>query len=579
MAKTTIEIDLKVKGEQSVGQVEEKAKSLKAQLKEMKALLASGTLDSDQFKKLSIEAGQLQDQIADVNQRVKNLASDSRKLDAVVNAAQGIVGGFTAVQGVMALVGNENEDLQRTLLKVQGAMATLNGLQAVANTLNKDSALMTEIASKGWNKLSDSIKAGAIGLVITAIAVVISKLEDWTSATEEQISAQDDLNAKLETTDKYLKASADNSSYYTKLKLMNAKAEGASLRELNQIQEDANKKELDRLYSASVAKEKILADFAQKRRDAEFEYNFDRSDENKKFLDETLAAEKKAQEESIAASNAYNAKLDSNVLERRAMQLAEIEDDKKKAEEAAKKRKERAEKQKAFDDEVKKKIAEQNERDAVLEIQLEEYKTERFAQVRAVDTEKINKEANDRLFALGAYNKAVEEAEWSLVEAKSNALNAGFNIAQQFAGKNKALADTLFVIQKGVAIAQVIVDTQKEIAGYWSNPTWKALPDGGVTLATSATAAAKVRAATSIATIAATTVGKFMNGGGGASVGGGSSTSGGGVGSTASAPGINRFTPTTTSGGQSSQRVYVLEKDITDSQGRVAKIRHNATLI
>jgi hypothetical protein len=27
------------------------------------------------------------------------------------------------------------------------------------------------------------------------------------------------------------------------------------------------------------------------------------------------------------------------------------------------------------------------------------------------------------------------------------------------------------------------------------------------------------------------------------------------------------------------QRVYVLEKDITDSQGRVARIRHNATLI
>ena len=72
MAKTTIEIDLTVKGGESVGQVEQKTKSLKAQLKEMKALLASGTLDNESFKKLSIEAGQLQDQINDVNQRVKN---------------------------------------------------------------------------------------------------------------------------------------------------------------------------------------------------------------------------------------------------------------------------------------------------------------------------------------------------------------------------------------------------------------------------------------------------------------------------------------------------------------------------
>lgn len=579
MAKTTIEIDLKVKGSESVGQVEEKAKSLKAQLKEMKALLASGTLDSDQFRKLSIEAGKLQDQIADVNQRVKNLASDSRRLDAVVNAAQGIVGGFTAVQGVMALVGNENEDLQRTLLKVQGAMAALNGLQAVANTLNKDSALMTEIASKGWNKLNDSIKAGAIGLVITAIAVVISKLEDWTSATEDQISAQDDLNAKLKQTDDALNSSIGSHDYYTKLYLDNLKKQGKGQTEINDLLERQRKADTDALYKDSQAKTRIQEQAYQRLSDAQFNYQYDSSESNKKFVEDAKKALDDANAAQEKAIKAYNDRLDKNDIERSRDRLALEEETKKKQEEAEKKRKEKADKRKAFDDEVKKKIQEQNERDAVLEIQLEEYKTERFAKVRAVDTEKINKEANDRLFALGAYNKAVAQAEWSLVEAKSNALNAGFNIAQQFAGKNKALADTLFVIQKGVAIAQVIVDTQKEIAGYWSNPTWKALPDGGVTLATSATAAAKVRAATSIATIAATTVGKFMNGGGGASVGGGSSTSGGGVGSTASAPGINRFTPTTTSGGQSSQRVYVLEKDITDSQGRVAKIRHNATLI
>lgn len=578
MAKTTIEIDLKVKGGESVKQVEEKTKTLKQQLKEIKTLLASGTLDSDQFAKLSKEAGEITDQLGDVNEKIKNLSSDSRKLDAVVSAAQGIAGGFAAVQGIMALVGSENEDLQKSLLKVQGALATLNGIQAVANVLNETSALRTELAASGWNKLNDAMKASVIGAIITVIAVVVSQLENWTEATEQQISAQDELNSKLEITDRNLKATADNSSYFTKLKIMNAKAEGTSLKELNKIQEDANVKELDRLYQAYTAKQSISDKFLQKRLDAEFNYNFEQNSDNKKFLDEALAAEKQAQKEAIDASDAYNAKIDSNIIERRMMQIAEQEDEKKRAEETAKKRKERADKQKAFDDDVRKKIAEQNERDLILEMQLEEYKSERFAQVRAVDAEKINKDANDRLFALGEYNNSVAQAEWSLVEAKRQALNAGFDIAQMFVGKNKALADTLFVIQKGVAIANIIVDLQKEIAGYASNPVWTASPDGGASIKIPAIAAAKVRAATSIATIAATTVGRFMNGGGGASVGGGSA-SGGGVGSTASAPGINRFTPTTTSGGQSSQRVYVLEKDITDSQGRVAKIRHNATLI
>ena len=81
MSTAEVKIKIGFEGQQSVSQVEEKTKSLKTQLKEMKTLLASGTLDSDQFRKLSIEAGQLQDRIADVNQRVKNLASDSRRLD------------------------------------------------------------------------------------------------------------------------------------------------------------------------------------------------------------------------------------------------------------------------------------------------------------------------------------------------------------------------------------------------------------------------------------------------------------------------------------------------------------------
>ena len=58
MAKTKIEVDLVIKGGESVEQVENKTKSLKTQLKEIKTLLASGTLDSETFNKLSKEAGQ-----------------------------------------------------------------------------------------------------------------------------------------------------------------------------------------------------------------------------------------------------------------------------------------------------------------------------------------------------------------------------------------------------------------------------------------------------------------------------------------------------------------------------------------
>jgi hypothetical protein len=67
-------------------------------------------------------------------------------------------------------------------------------------------------------------------------------------------------------------------------------------------------------------------------------------------------------------------------------------------------------------------------------------------------------------------------------------------------------------------------------------------------------------------------------------LGGGGSTSapsgsGGGGGSISSQPPRMDKFESNRPAMNPNQRVYVLEKDITDSQGRVARIRHNATLI
>jgi hypothetical protein len=601
MSTAEVKIKIGFEGQQSVSQVEEKTKSLKAQLKEMKTLLASGTLDSDQFRKLSIEAGQLQDQIADVNQRVKNLASDSRRLDAFLGLAQGITGGFAAAQGVMAAFGAESEDLQKTLLKVQGAMAALNGIQAIANTLNKDSALMTEIAARGWGKLNDSLKAGLIGTVLTAIALVVDQLSKWTAATEEQITAQEELNFALKATDDALNRSIGSHEYYTTLYLDNLKKQGKGQAEINELLERQRKADTDALYQDGQAKARIQEAAYQRMSDARSNFQFDDSEANKKAYEEAQKALEDANAAAEKTAKAYQERIDKNDIERSRDRLALEAEITKKQEDAAKKaeedRKKREAERLANEASAYKKKRDlaledaQMERDLIASLENEgkeeeekRRKQEEFSKAYrlglTIDQYEQQKEINaQELEQTTKLNEAKAKAEWDLVNAKRAALDAGLNIAQQFAGKNKTLADVLFAVQKGVAIAQIIVDTQKEIAGYASNPTWSLMPDGGASVKIPAIAAAKVRAATSIATIAATSVSRFMNGGNGASVGGGGSATGTGAGSMGGAPNTSRFVPTTTSGGASSQRVYVLEKDITDSQGRVAKIRHNATLI
>lgn len=119
-------------------------KSLKAQLRENKAVLAEmeeqGLETTDSFFKLQVQTGKLQDQINDTNERIKFFASDTKGLDGLIGVTKLATAGFAVGQGAAALFGAENENVQKALLKVNAAMAILNGLQEIQQALQKSSA-------------------------------------------------------------------------------------------------------------------------------------------------------------------------------------------------------------------------------------------------------------------------------------------------------------------------------------------------------------------------------------------------------------------------------------------------------
>lgn len=100
----------------------------------------AGQANTQEFQDLRNEAIRFRQTIQEVDASVDNFAKSSGKLDALVEGANGLVGAFAAVQGVVGLVAGENEELEAALLKVNSAMAILQGLQAVSQVLNKDSA-------------------------------------------------------------------------------------------------------------------------------------------------------------------------------------------------------------------------------------------------------------------------------------------------------------------------------------------------------------------------------------------------------------------------------------------------------
>jgi DNA repair exonuclease SbcCD ATPase subunit len=135
--------------------------SLRQQIRALKEEMADAVANgideqSEAYKRMVNELGRLQDIQGDIQSQGSVLANDEATFAGVLSGLNGVVGGFTAAQGAVALFAEENENLQKIMLKVQSLMSITMGLQQVAQTLNKDSAfslITLNKAKEWWNNL------------------------------------------------------------------------------------------------------------------------------------------------------------------------------------------------------------------------------------------------------------------------------------------------------------------------------------------------------------------------------------------------------------------------------------------
>lgn len=135
--------------------------SLRQQIRALKEEMADAVVNgideqSEAYKRMVNELGRLQDIQGDIQSQGSVLANDEATFAGILSGLNGVVGGFTAAQGAVALFAGENENLQKIMLKVQSLMSITMGLQQVAQTLNKDSAfslITLNKAKEWWNNL------------------------------------------------------------------------------------------------------------------------------------------------------------------------------------------------------------------------------------------------------------------------------------------------------------------------------------------------------------------------------------------------------------------------------------------
>lgn len=158
------------------------------------------------------KAAEIKDRYIDIQNEVNRLANDGVKLKAALDIGSTLVAGFAGFQGVMALIGSDNEDLRKSMVKLQGAMSLLMAVETLRKNLEKESTVVlvykntVEKASVMWTKAMTLAQLGynlvmgkgtkamkifrialastGIGLIIVGIGLLIANFDKVTAAVK-----------------------------------------------------------------------------------------------------------------------------------------------------------------------------------------------------------------------------------------------------------------------------------------------------------------------------------------------------------------------------------------------------------
>jgi hypothetical protein len=137
----------------STKEVGENTKTLKQQYREAVIELQRFTKGTAEYDAAKQRAGALKDELEELN---RTISANKSGGDAIIGSLQGVAGGFALAQGAAGLFGSENEKVQEALLKVQSALALIQGLETLKDSFASFQALGDSIGGIG-NKVGTAI--------------------------------------------------------------------------------------------------------------------------------------------------------------------------------------------------------------------------------------------------------------------------------------------------------------------------------------------------------------------------------------------------------------------------------------
>lgn len=171
-------------------------KNVRSELKainiEMQTLILNGQQGTAQFTQLGKRAAEIKDAVDDARDAQASFTG-AGQFQAVTKAVQGVVGGFTAVQGAIALAGGSSKEFEKTMIKLQAAMAMTQGLAALEDMPRAFNQIKT-VGVSAFKAIKGAIGATGIGLLVIALGTIVAFWDDIVGAVSGVSAEQKTLN-------------------------------------------------------------------------------------------------------------------------------------------------------------------------------------------------------------------------------------------------------------------------------------------------------------------------------------------------------------------------------------------------
>jgi hypothetical protein len=446
---------------------------------EIKKELKEATFDVLKFtekfgatSKEAVEAAKrvavLKDAIGDARTMTDAFNPDA-KFKALASSLAGVAGGFSAVQGIMAIFGKENKNVEAALLKVNAAMALSQGLNALGDSIDSFKTLGAQIklsttfielnstatkiaagvqkafgiatieTSNGFKVLKGAIVATGIGALVVLLGTVIANFDaisDWIKKSPlgalakgvgdlvEQFTdfvgitneAERNLN-KLSVANKRANEDIEN-----RIKVL--KAQGGSEKEIYDLKIKQSDNELATLRESLKTKGKLTEDEQKQFRTlqndklvASAEFNKKIAEDTKKANEKTQEQKKKQDEEVKKINDEANKKIEEDTKTANKI-LLDLQNEKSKA--LIKDENEKAIKQleidkKAKEAEIEQLKVSQKIKDELIKLNNEKYQIEKTSleEKGKEDRDKKNKEEEE---SLNSFNEKIAEIKANAIK-------------------------------------------------------------------------------------------------------------------------------------------------------------------